>query len=101
MRHQTTTAHLKSCAMVGSYVRSRPYVMTVDNNCRLLATPQQPFLLQHDCQVAQGSSGAPLLALDNGTPIIVGMQVAIGRSNGSNTMLALSAPSIMANLSPR
>jgi protease YdgD len=83
--------------MIGSYERARPYIMTLDDNCQLLGTLPQPSVFEHDCQVGQGSSGAPLLTTDPRTPAIVGMQVAIRRLNRTAIMLALSAPSITIN----
>ena len=55
-------------------------------------------LLVHNCRVAQGSSGAPLLMMEGGVAAIVGIQVAIGSRNGANIMLAVSLPNITRNL---
>ena len=80
--------------MVGSYARGRRYVMTVDKDCQLSGISANSVLLQHDCRVAQGSSGAPLLMMNNDSAVIVGVQVAIGKRNGADVMLAVSAESI-------
>jgi protease YdgD len=84
--------------MTGSYARGRLHVMTADNNCHLLGPLRGSALLAHNCRVAQGSSGAPLLIMEGGAAAIVGIQVAIGRRNGSDVMLAVSAPTITDNL---
>jgi protease YdgD len=84
--------------MIGSYAQGRPHVMTADNNCHLVDIPPGSTLLVHNCRVAQGSSGAPLLMMEGGVAAIVGIQVAIGSRNGANIMLAISLPSITPNL---
>ena len=80
--------------MMGSYARGRRYVMTVDTDCRLMGKSSKRTLLEHNCRVAPGSSGAPLLMINHNTAVIVGMQIAIGKLNGSDIMLAVSAESI-------
>ena len=80
--------------MMGSYARGRRYVMTVDTDCRLMGKSSKRTLLEHNCRVAPGSSGAPLLMMNHNTAVIVGMQIAIGKLNGSDIMLAVSAESI-------
>jgi hypothetical protein len=80
--------------MLGSYAQRRLHVMTADENCQLLEQLPESFLLAHDCQVAPGSSGAPLLLMEGEVASIIGVQVAIGRRNGTDVMLAVSGPSI-------
>jgi protease YdgD len=87
--------------MIGSYALGRPHVMTADNSCELVDVLPGSTLLVHNCRVAQGSSGAPLLMMERGAPAIVGIQVAIGRRSGADIMLAVSAPSIRQNLLDR
>jgi protease YdgD len=80
--------------MMGGYARRRLYFMTADTNCRLLGEVPGSLLLTHNCQAAQGSSGAPLLLMEGDVAVIVGVQVAIGHHSGTDVMLAVSAPSI-------
>jgi hypothetical protein len=87
--------------MIGSYARGRLHVMTADNSCQLVDVLPGSTLLVHNCRVAQGSSGAPLLMMERGVAAIVGIQVAIGRRNGADIRLAVSAPSITLNLLDR
>ena len=68
--------------------------MTADQNCELLGEVPGSFLLAHTCHGAQGSSGAPLVLMDDESAVIVGIQVATGHRNGTDVMLAISAPSI-------
>jgi hypothetical protein len=49
-------------------------------------------------RVTQGSSGAPLVMMKDGSAVIMGLQIAVGRRNGADIMLAVAAPSIMDNL---
>lgn len=80
--------------MIAGYGRRRLHIMTGDKTCQLLSASQSPDLLVHNCRVAKGLSGAPLLAIESETPVIVGIQVAIGRRNGSAVGLAVALPSI-------
>ena len=59
--------------MIGSYARGRLHVMTADNNCQLLGALPGSTLLAHNCRVAQGSSGAPLLMMECGAAAVVGI----------------------------
>ena len=85
--------------MIGSYAAGRVHVMTKDS-CQLLGARSRSNLLEHDCKAAQGSSGAPLLAMDGDKAVIVGIQVAMERPP-STIMLAVAAPSIINDLPPR
>ena len=86
--------------MTASYGGVRPHVMTANTNC-LLVGELPGSVLEHDCGVSRGSSGAPLLIIEKEAAEIVGVQVAIGKRNGSEVMLAASARAIRAYLSPR
>jgi hypothetical protein len=70
--------------------------MTKDENCRLLGARIRSDILENDCKAAQGS-GAPLLIIDNGKAVVVGIQVAMQRQP-SSLMLAIAAPSIFNRL---
>ena len=80
--------------LIGSYSQKRLHVMTADRNCQLVQTLAPSALLVHNCEVARGSSGAPLLFMGREGIVIIGIQVAVGQSNGAEIMLAVSAPSI-------
>jgi hypothetical protein len=80
--------------MIGSYARGRRFVMTVDQDCALIGASAKPVLLEHDCRVAQGSSGAPLLMMNHDRAVIVGLQVGMGKRNGADVMLAVSGERI-------
>jgi protease YdgD len=80
--------------VLGSYARGRRHVLTVDKNCQLLGQVSGSTLIEHDCQVAEGSSGAPLLILEGEVALIIGIQVAAGQRKETAVMLAVSAPSI-------
>ena len=86
--------------MTASYGGVRLHVMTADTNC-LLVGELPGSVLEHDCRISRGSSGAPLLIIEKETAEIVGVQVAIGKRNGSEVMLAASARAIRAYLGPR
>lgn len=88
--------------MIGGYAGRRLYVMTADINCQLIGELPSSSLLQHNCRVEQGSSGAPLLMMERGgEAVIIGIQVGFGRGTGGDIMLAVSAQSIKRNLLQR
>jgi protease YdgD len=87
-----------SSLVIASYAGKRLHVMTADTNCQLLSELPGSKLIEHNCKEARGSSGAPLLVMEHESALIVGIQVAIGRHNGADVMLAISAPSISDNL---
>lgn len=80
------------------YGRGRSHILTGDQDCQVLSTPPGPDLIAHDCRVAKGTSGAPLLVTEGDAAIVVGIQVATGRRNGSVVGLAVPAPSISPSL---
>ncbi len=45
---------------IGGFAQDRAYLMTADRHCRLLG-PSGAAVLVHDCVIAHGDSGAPLL----------------------------------------
>jgi protease YdgD len=84
--------------MLASYALSRLHIMTADMNCQLVGQVRGSALFEHTCRVTQGSSGAPLVMMKDGSAVIMGLQIAVGRRNGADIMLAVAAPSIMDNL---
>lgn len=47
---------------IGGFAQDRAYLMTADRHCHLLGASAAGSLLTHDCVIAHGDSGAPLLA---------------------------------------
>ena len=47
---------------IGGFAQDRAYLMTADTRCRLLGPSAGTPVLAHDCVIAHGDSGAPLLA---------------------------------------
>ncbi|RYB03616.1 trypsin-like serine peptidase [Lichenibacterium ramalinae] len=47
---------------IGGFAQDRAYLMTADRHCRLLGPAAAGGVLAHDCLIAHGDSGAPLLA---------------------------------------
>ena len=47
---------------IGGFAQDRAYLMTADTHCRLLGPSAGTPVLAHDCVIAHGDSGAPLLA---------------------------------------
>src|SRR6476620_1051080 len=84
--------------MIGGYALRPLHIMTADMNCQLLGQVPGSPLIEHNCRVAQGSSGAPLLIMEGDSAVSMGLQVAVGRRNGAVIMVAVSAPSIVDNL---
>jgi protease YdgD len=84
--------------MIGSYAKEALHVMTVDRACELLGEARGSALLEHNCNASRGSSGAPLLTMENGTASVLGIQVAIEQREGSKVMVAVSAASIKEGL---
>ncbi len=46
---------------IGGFAQDRAYLMTADTQCRLLGSSSGTSVLAHDCVIAHGDSGAPLL----------------------------------------
>lgn len=65
------------------YQRQRAHVMTAAFACRLLGEFAQGAGIAHDCPVAKGDSGSPLLVLERGGISAVGIHVAQVRLNGN------------------
>lgn len=47
---------------IGGFAQDRAYLMTADRHCRLVGPSAAGGMLVHDCLIAHGDSGAPLLA---------------------------------------
>lgn len=64
------------------YQRGRAHVMTATFNCGFLGRFADNAGIAHDCPVAKGDSGSPLLVLDRGRISAVGIHVVQSRLNG-------------------
>lgn len=64
------------------YQRQRAHVMTATFNCKFLGRFADDAGIAHDCPVAKGDSGSPLLVLDQGQIAAVGIHVVQTRLNG-------------------
>lgn len=65
--------------MIGGYSEDRRYILTADEDCRIIGTLTDGDgdpVLRHDCTGTRGISGAPLLVLDHGVWRIAGITVA-------------------------
>ena len=69
-----------SALALGGYSQDKAQIVTADIDCRLLGGAQVPGgeLLLHDCAGTRGTSGAALLAEQNGNWEVVGIAVAAG-----------------------
>lgn len=75
---------------VAGFARDRAYVMTADQDCQVIG-PVSGNLISHNCLIAPGDSGAPLLATDKaGEARVVG--VAIGIWHVGTGQLGIAAP---------
>lgn len=64
--------------MLAGYNRDRGQLLTADKKCRIkqLAPGKDGMLLlSHDCRAIQGSSGGPLLTLENGHWSVIGINI--------------------------
>lgn len=63
------------------YQRRRAHIMTAAFNCSYVGSFAQNAGIAHDCPVAKGDSGSPLLVLDRGRISAVGIHVVQSRLN--------------------
>ncbi len=72
---------------IGGFAQDRAYLMTADTQCRLLGPSSGTSVLAHDCVIAHGDSGAPLLLTTDGGgveafAVTVGFWTVAGRQVG-------------------
>lgn len=72
------------------YQRRRAHVMTATFGCKYIGRFADNRGIAHDCPVAKGDSGSPLLILDRGRISAVGIHVVQTRLNGRTTAGVLS-----------
>ena len=79
--------------MVGGFARDRAYVMTADNDCKVLGLVAGGTLISHDCLIAPGDSGAPLLVTGAAGDVrYVGVAVGIWHQGGGQIGIATKVP---------
>jgi protease YdgD len=61
------------------YGRDRAHLLSMHRGCSIVETIQDGAVLLHRCDSVQGDSGSPLLLFENGTPVIIGIHVAVLR----------------------
>lgn len=85
---------------IGGFAQDRAYLMTADTRCHLLATrPGRPAaggarpaaILDHDCLIAHGDSGAPLL-VTAGDGTVEAFAVTVGFWTGDGRHVGIAAP---------
>ncbi len=76
--------------MVGGFARDRAYVMTADSTCQVLG-PAAGNLITHDCLIAPGDSGAPLLVKTSGEEVQV-LGIAVGIWHVGKSQIGIAAP---------
>ena len=76
---------------IGGFAQDRGYLMTADVDCRLLGPSAGTPVLGHDCTIAHGDSGAPLLvAARDGT--VEAFAVTVGFWSVGGRHVAIAAP---------
>ncbi len=79
--------------MVGGFARDRAFVMTADNDCKVLGLVAGGTLISHDCLIAPGDSGAPLLVTGSAGEVrYVGIAVGIWHQGSSQIGIATKGP---------
>lgn len=83
---------------IGGFAQDRAYLMTADVHCRLLGPSAGGAVLSHDCVIAHGDSGAPLLSRggDGGVQAIA---VTVGFWTVAGRQVGIAAPVTAALLS--
>lgn len=76
---------------IGGFAQDRAYLMTADTHCRLLGPSAGTVVLAHDCVIAHGDSGAPLLVRSaDGT--VQAFAVTVGFWTVAGRQVAIAAP---------
>ena len=76
---------------IGGFAQDRAYLMTADTQCRLIGPSAGTPVLAHDCVIAHGDSGAPLLlASPDGT--VEAFAVTVGFWTVASRQVSIAAP---------
>ncbi len=102
LRLSQAPAPEKAAIMVGGFARDRAYMMTADDRCAVTGSVDGGKLIAHDCVIAPGDSGAPLL-ISRGPKEVEVVGVAVGIWHVGSKAVAIAAPispSILAGAVP-
>lgn len=78
--------------LLGGYSQMQPYILTASSACKVLAQSLDADgrpVLRHDCESANGVSGAPLLVRDGTAWSIVGVHVAQRQGDIANGVASM------------
>jgi protease YdgD len=78
--------------LLGGYSQMQPYILTASAACKVLAQSLDADgrpVLRHDCETANGVSGAPLLMRDGTSWSIIGVHVAQRQGNIANGVASM------------
>ncbi len=76
---------------IGGFAQDRAYLMTADTHCRLLGPSAGTPVLAHDCVIAHGDSGAPLL-VPAGDGAVQAFAVTVGFWTVGGKQVSIAAP---------
>ena len=76
---------------IGGFAQDRAYLMTADTHCRLLGSSAGATVLAHDCVIAHGDSGAPLLVL-SADGSVQAFAVTVGFWTVAGRQVSIAAP---------
>lgn len=77
---------------LAGYGRDRPYALSSDGDCRLVAWEAHSPLVLHDCRAAHGTSGAPIVRRRNGDWLVFALHVGRGEVEGHDERLGVAVP---------
>ena len=93
LRPSPVTPAAQARIMVGGFSRDRAFVMTADADCKVLGLVEGGKLISHDCVIAPGDSGAPLLTrAQDGEVQFLGVAVGIWHVGSSQVGIAAPTP---------
>ncbi|MGI4768574.1 MAG: trypsin-like serine peptidase [Janthinobacterium lividum] len=76
---------------IGGFAQDRAYLMTADTQCRLLGSSSGTPVLAHDCVIAHGDSGAPLL-VTSADGSVEAFAVTVGFWSVAGRQVSIAAP---------
>jgi protease YdgD len=89
--HETALPSPASFVLAG-YGRDRPYALSSDGDCRLVAWEANSPLVLHDCRAAHGTSGAPIVRKRNGDWLVYALHVGRAEVQGHDEKLGVAVP---------
>ena len=97
LKPSTEPPAAKTRIMVAGFARDRAYLMTADDDCRILGSVAGGSLISHDCVIAPGDSGAPLLVKDEAGEVKF-LGVAVGIWHQGSSQIGIAAPTTAVQL---